>query len=246
MKRGKKCVIIDADFGLANVEVLMGIIPQFNFSDVVSGSKGISDILTEGPNGLKFISGGSGFTQLAGMTDEKITYLVESLGELDSITDIILIDTGAGISQRVIDFVTVSGEAVIITTPEPTSITDAYAIIKSIKEKKGPIPKFNIVVNRVESKKEGDEIFQKLERVCERFLEIKLHSLGSLPYDQNLVKAVKAQKPVGILYPNSPVVRSIDRVSDLLLNNSNAYASVAIVDSGVKSFMKRLINVFKQ
>jgi len=242
IKRGKRCVIIDADFGLANIEVLLGVMPKYNFTNVISGEKHILDTVTDGPGGLKFISGGSGFTQLANISDRQISYLIENITHLDEISDIILIDTGAGISNQVVDFITASNEAVIVTTPEPTSITDAYAIIKKIKEQNNVIPKFNIIVNRAESKKEGDEIFGKLERVCSKFLDIKVNNLGYLPYDPYLVKAVKAQKPVSIMYPNSAVVRNIERISEYIIDSHKA---VPVAEDGLKGFVKRLLVSFR-
>ena len=242
IKRGKRCVIIDADFGLANIEVLLGVMPKYSFANVISGEKPIIETVTEGPGGIKFISGGSGFTQLANISDRQISYLIENIAHLDDISDIILIDTGAGISKQVVDFITASNEAVIVTTPEPTSITDAYAIIKKIKEMGNIMPKFNIIVNRAESKKEGDEIFGKLERVCAKFLGIEVNNLGYLPYDQYLVKAVKAQQPVSIMYPNAPVVKNIERISEYIIDSHN---KAPMAEDGLKGFVKRLLVAFR-
>ena len=241
-KRGKRCVIIDADFGLANIEVLLGVMPKYNFTNVISGEKPIVEVVTEGPGDIKFISGGSGFTQLANISDRQISYLIENIAHLDEISDIIIIDTGAGISKQVVDFITASNEAVIVTTPEPTSITDAYAVMKKIKEQNSAMPKFHIIVNRVESKKEGDEIFGKLERVCAKFLNIEVNNLGYLPYDQYLVKAVKAQNPVSIMYPGAPVVKNIERISEYIIDSHKANP---IAEDGLKGFVKRLLVAFR-
>lgn len=242
-KQNKKVVIIDADFGLANIEVLLGIVPKNHFGDVLLGNKNIDEVLTPGPMGIQFVSGGSGLVELANISDQQMLYLIENFAYLDSISDIILIDTGAGISKSVINFIKSSNETIIVTTPEPTSVTDAYAIIKTVKEEKTYIPQFKIVVNRVEDSKEGVEIFDKLNKVSERFLGINLSHLGTIPYDKQLIKAVKKQEPVFICFPNSDSSRSIEVIGAKLLNlDISRYPA----QDGFMSFMKKLTNVFNR
>ncbi len=240
---GKRVIIIDADFGLANIEVLMGAMPKYTLLDVIKGNCGIIEALAEGPEGIKFISGGSGLSQLADMDESQVASLIESLSLLDSLADIILIDTGAGISKQVINFILASKETIIVTTPEPTSITDAYAIIKTMKEKERSLPEINILVNRTDGIKEGTEVYSKLERVCRQFLSIDVKYLGYLPNDPYLVKAVKTQVPVSIAYPASPVARRIAKISDDLLSKSR---SIEEEDRGVKGFIKNFIRKLKQ
>ncbi len=240
-KQQKRVTIIDADFGLANIEVLCGVIPRYNFGDVLNRNTTIKDALTNGPMDVKFISGGSGLGELANLSDEEQAVILNHLDVLDDVSDIILIDTGAGISKTVINFIKASNEAIIITTPEPTSITDAYAIIKTIKESKNNIPEFKIVVNRVDDYKEGLEIFEKLNKVSERFLDISLTHLGSIPYDNQLIKAVKRQQPVNIAFPNCEVAKAIENISLRVLNmNAKSVKS----EDGMKSFIRRLTNIF--
>lgn len=238
----KKVVIIDADFGLANIEVLFGVIPKYNLAHVFSGQKDIRDIISEGPNGVKFLSGGSGLRELANITDKQMSYIIEKFTYLDSVSDVILIDTGAGISDSVINFIKASKETVIITTPEPTSITDAYAIIKAAKESSGFFPEIKIIINRVDDFKEGSEVFDKINRVAKRFLDLDLVNLGYIPFDANMIKAVKSQQPMLISYPNCDASRAINSIAQRLLDSS-----IPISDQsyGIKGFMRKLSSIFK-
>lgn len=241
-KAGKRVVIIDADFGLANIDVLFGVATEYSFADVLMGGKTITEALTEGPFGIKFISGGSGIGDLANITEKQMTYLLRNFSQLDVIADVVLIDTGAGISKSVINFVKASKEAIIITTPEPTSITDAYAIIKTVKEDEAFFPEFKIVVNRVEDAKEGVEIFSKINMVTDRFLRITLTNLGSIPNDQNLAKAVRRQQPVSTCYPHSASSRAIENMCLTLLSGGGPRKAKS--EGGFMAFVKRMTNDF--
>jgi len=239
--QGQKVIIIDADFGMANIEVLFGIVPKKGLLNVLSGENQISEVITDGPEGVKFISGGSGFTDLAALNDKQLEYMLESFTYLDSMFDIILIDTGAGASNQVVNLVKASKETIIVTTPEPTSLTDAYAMIKIIKDKKISVPEMFIVINRVDDKKEGEEIYLKLNRVSHRFLGLELKLLGYIPNDDMLVKAVKAQKPVSLLYPKAASSKSIVNISRDML--SKDHFSFEESSSGA-GFLSRLAGLF--
>jgi len=245
-KLEKKVVIIDADFGLANIEVLFGIMPKYSLADILKGTKSIQDVLTDGPMGIKFISGGSGLKELSNITERQMAYFINNFSYLDSISDIIIIDTGAGISKSVVNFIKASDETIIITTPEPTSITDAYALIKTIKEESThisdkTIPDFKMVVNRVDDEEEGIEIYNKINRASSQFLKVSIENLGCIPYDRYLVKAVKHQKPATILYPECEFSKAIQRIS---YNIMNIKIETEKSQTGIKGFMKKLINIF--
>ena len=244
-KHNKRVVLIDADLGLANVEVLFGIIPRYSLADMLNGTRTVDEILTDGPMGIKFISGGSGLKELVNVTDKHLNRILENFQYLDSISDVIIIDTGAGVSNVVTNFIRASSETIIVTTPEPTSITDAYALIKAIKtgEVEGEsLPEFKLIVNRVDTTREGEEIFQKLSKVSEKFLGVKLECLGFIPMDPLLIKAVKRQQPVSVCYPNAEFTESIRAITLSLLNIKSAAGTDAKV--GIKSFIKRLVKVF--
>ena len=236
-KHGKRVSIVDADFGLANIEVLCGIIPKNTLGDVLLGKKTMDEVLSDGPEGIKFISGGSGITELANISTNQTEYVLQNLKFLDEVSDIVLIDTGAGISKSVVSLISASSEAIIISTPEPTSLTDAYTIIKTIKESEGPNPDFKIVVNRVESIKEGEDIFEKLSMVSQRFLSLSIENLGIIPYDAQLVKAVKSQKPLLLYSPESEAARAINNICSKLLALP---AEEKKSEGGFMGFLKRL------
>jgi len=221
---GKRVVILDADFGLANIEVMLGIRPQYNLADLMFRGKTLTDIITPGPENIGFISGGSGIQELTNLTRDQIVYLIQKLVELDERADIIIIDTGAGIADSVLEFVAASTEVLLIATPEPTSITDAYALLKTLNRKTDfslQDTVIKMVANRIDTYEEGKELYDKLSLVVSKFLNFKLEYLGSLPQDNIVSKAVMRQKPAMILYPNSPFPKKITEFASILCENES-------------------------
>ena len=205
-KLGKRVVILDADFGLANVEVMLGIRPKYNLAYLLFKGKSMKEIITEGPEGVSFISGGSGIRELTNLTRDQIVHLTQSLYELDELYDVIMIDTGAGIDDGIMSFICESTEVLVVVTPEPTSITDAYALLKTIDKKKefsSDLTTIRMISNRVSSFDEGKELYDKMNVVIEKFLSIRMEYLGSIPQDELVSKSVMQQKPFSLLYPNS-------------------------------------------
>ncbi len=220
-KLGKKVVIFDADFGLANVEVMLGIRPTYNLLDLIHKNKTMPEIITQGPMGIGFVSGGSGVSELASLDKNSIKLLISEMIKLDKMYDIVIIDTGAGITDSVLEFVMVSPEVLLVVTPEPTSITDAYSLLKVLRRKSefNPLYKtINVVSNRVSDEAEGNEIFAKMNTVSSKFLNTKLEYLGCIPQDKNASMAIIEQKPVVAAYPNSPVSKAIAGLAEKLLN----------------------------
>lgn len=221
-KQGKSVIIFDADFGLANIEVMFGAIPKYNLADMIFRGKDFKDIIVKGPEDIGFISGGSGINGLSNMNRDQVGYLVYKLKELETLTDIIIIDTGAGISDSVLEFVAASQEVILVTTPEPTSITDAYALLKALNNRSG-FEKENTIIkvlaNRVSNYDEGRNLFNKLGLVVEKFLKMDLKFLGIIPNDNNMSKAVISQKPVSMLYPNSESAKAYEEVANALMEN---------------------------
>jgi len=238
-KHEKRVVIMDADFGLANIEVLFGLVPKFNLKHVFDGEKTIGEIITEGPLGVKLVSGGSGIRELANMDERQMGVVIEKFSYLDTISDIILIDTGAGMSNSVINFIKASGETLIVTTPEPTSLTDSYAIVKAICNEQGNRPQFRVVVNRAEDEAEAIDVFGKISKVSKHFLDIDLDNLGYIPYDANMLRAVKKQEPVFLLYPETEAVKSIENICLKLLGVDTEGEA-----GGIRSFLKRVSGFF--
>lgn len=218
---GKRVVIIDADFGLANIEVMLGIRPTYNLADLMFRGKNLSDIITQGPENIGFISGGSGIQELTNLSKDQIIYLIRKLVELDQSVDIIIIDTGAGITDSVLEFVAASSEILLVATPEPTSITDAYALLKTVNRKSDfsiDDTVIKIISNRVTPDEDGEEIYKKLSIVVTRFLKLKLEYLGHIPIDNTVSKAVMRQRPAICEYPNSTFSNQIISFAKQLCN----------------------------
>jgi len=241
-KLGKRVVILDADFGLANVEIMLGVRPKYNLGDVLYNGKSIKEIITPGPMDVGFISGGSGIRELVGMTRSQITILVQKLYDLDELADIVIIDTGAGISESVLEFVAVSSEVLLVATPEPTSLTDAYALLKTLHKKEEFSPEntvIKVVANKTFSAREGTELYNKLDVVSERFLKFKLEYLGTVPHDANISRACIQQKPIVMAYPNSPAALSLEQ---LALKLSNTEAAVLQNKKGISQMFASFMN----
>lgn len=236
---GKRVIVIDADLGLANVDVIMGKMSKYNLSDVIKNNKDILDILEEGPNGVKFISGGSGVQDLIRLNKAQLVDLLIKLGKLDYEADIILIDTGAGLSDNVLSFVHAAKEVILVTTPEPTAITDAYALIKTIFSKDS-YKNIKIVVNRVDDEKEASNILEKLSQVTEKFIGLKLQKLGFIMNDSCVSKSVKIQQPFVLNYTKCEATKNITDIAHILLNNEGEMSS----SSGFKMFINKLTNIF--
>ena len=228
-RMGKRVVIFDADLGLANVEVMFGAVPQYNLSDLVYKGKSIREIITEGPRNIGFISGGLGIAGLSDLSKDQIVYLVHSLAELNEIADFIIVDTGAGISDSVLEFVMASPEILLVSTPEPSSLTDAYSLLKALY--RNPIflrdkVRINIIANRVNSTEEGNAVFSKLESVVSQFLKGEIYFLGMIPQDREMENAVRSQKVVSIEKPNAPSSRAFKVLTNNYLNHEYEKMSV--------------------
>ncbi len=239
-QRGYRVVIIDADLGLANVDVVMGKMSKFNLADVINSNRDIVEILEEGPHGVRFVSGGSGVSQLLKLNGTQMIDLMMKLGKLDNEADIILIDTGAGLSDTVLSFVYAAREVILVTTPEPTSITDAYALIKTIttKDKNKNI---KLIINRAENPGEAFNIMDKLNIVCEKFLGVKLQKLGYILNDSAVIKSVKSQQPFLLGYSKCEASKNLNEIADALIINAEADENNI---SGIRMFFNKLTNIF--
>jgi flagellar biosynthesis protein FlhG len=198
---GKKVIVIDADLGLANVNVMMNLIPQYNLYHVIRKQKKMSEIILDTEYGIKLVAGASGFSKIANMTEEERNSFIGEMYTLSD-ADIIIIDTSAGVSKNVLGFVAAADEVIIVTTPEPTSITDAYGIIKIIATE---VDNLNInlkmIVNRVGSAMEGKRVADRMTQIAAQFLNLKVEYLGFI-YDDPLVpQSVLRQKPFYIVDP---------------------------------------------
>lgn len=231
--QNKKVTIIDADLGLGNVDVVFGMIPKFTLANVIKREVSILDIIVKGPNGINIISGGSGIIEMVDLAREEIDNLISNFYLLDEISDYILIDTGAGINNSVVSFTEAANEIIVIVTPEPTSITDAYALLKNIKRNNKSL---KLIVNRIESTKEGHEVFNKINSATKRFLGFEIENLGFIYEDSTVKKSVKEQKPFMLKYPNTLASQGIDMVAYNLINNKREIKNI----SNFKLFLNNL------
>ncbi len=220
-KMGQRVIILDADFGLANIEIMFGTVPKHNLCDLIYQGKNIKEIITWGPAEVGFISGGSGIAGLSNLNRDYLTYIIQNLAELDAIADVILIDTGAGISDSVLEFLVASGEILLVTTPEPTSITDSYSLLKTLSRH----PRFQeeatqvkVLANRVETEEEGKSLFHKLNVVVNRYLKLPIVYLGSIPQDSQLSRAVMQQMPVSVQSPGAKSTKAFENIAATLCN----------------------------
>lgn len=238
---GKRVVVLDADFGLANIEIMLGIRPQYNLADLMFRGKSMNDIVTYGPEGIGFISGGSGINEMANLTRDQVFRLIQKMAELDQQADVIIVDTGAGIGDSVLEFVAASAEVLLVATPEPTSITDAYALLKSLNRNSSYKPGKTVVkmvANQVRGNNDADELFDKLGIVVNKFLNIDIEYLGSVPYDANMQRAVMRQEPLSIAAPNAAAARSVEKIARVLANKeeepSRAFGIMQLFSSVIR------------
>lgn len=241
-KLGQRVVILDADFGLANIEIMFGTIPKHNLSDLIYQGKNIKEIITWGPMEVGFISGGSGIAGLSNLTKDNILYIIQNLAELDSIADTIIVDTGAGISDAVMEFLVASGEILLVTTPEPTSITDSYSLLKALcrhpRYARDEV-KIKMVANKVQKQGDGENLYNKLNAVVEKYLKTPMEYLGEVPEDTSLTKAVMQQKPVSMEDPYSKSATAYEQIAAKLMNKE---VEGSIKRRGMASFFSHIFS----
>ena len=204
---GKRVVLLDADLGLANVDVILGLQPQFNLSHVLRGEKTLQEVMVEGPGGIKVVPASSGLQNMADLSTAEQAGLIRAFSEIDRDLDVLIVDTAAGISSSVVSFTRACQEIVVVVCDEPASLTDAYAFIKLLNRDYG-IYNFQILTNQVEGIQQGQNLYKKLCRVTDRYLDVTLQFMGAVPYDECLRKAVQKQTPVLHSFPSSPSARA--------------------------------------
>ncbi|MBF0226115.1 MAG: MinD/ParA family protein [Desulfobacterales bacterium] len=238
---GKKVLILDGDLGLANIDIILGINSKYNISHVVNGEKELSEIIAEGPEGIKLIPAGSGFMNLTNLTEGQKLNLLTEFESLDDNFDIFLIDTGAGISPNVIYFNIAAEECLIIVTPEPTSITDAYALMKVMHNHHGA-KYFKLLLNMVKNESEAKFVYVNLSQVVDRFLKgVLIEYVGFIPTDKMIQKSVIKRKTVIELFPDAPSSQKFHLIAQELLKFPvrNDY------DGNIKFFLNKFLNYSK-
>jgi len=233
---GKKVLIFDADLGLANIDILLGLAPKYTIEHIIKGQKKLSDIIVSGPGGIHILPGSSGVEELTNLSLSQRRRLIDEFSLLNEVYDFLLIDTPAGISSNVIYFNLAALEIINIVEPDPTSFTDAYALMKVLSVRYG-IKRFKIIVNSVDSEGQAQDIFEKLKLVSNKFLDLELEYLGFIFRDDKLIEAVRRQRAVVDLYPYSRASRCFYRITNALCDiEDNTYSS------GFQRFINKLLS----
>ncbi|MDX2481885.1 MAG: MinD/ParA family protein [Desulfuromusa sp.] len=216
-KQGKKVLVIDADLGLANIDVVLGISPDYNLNHFFNGERTLEEVMVEGPYGLKILPAGSGVQQYTRLDSQLKMRLIDSLDALEEHFDVVLIDTEAGISDNVTYFNVAAQDILVVTTPEPTAITDAYALMKLLSTQYHQ-KRFLLAVNSVRSADEGLDVFEKLTMVSGRYLDIFLDYLGCIPFDRKMHESVRQQQVMVDLYPDHKVAKAFNVLAENVID----------------------------
>lgn len=240
---GYKSLIFDADIGLANIDVLMGINSKYSLYHLLKREKTIKEIIQNGYGGLSFIAGGSGFNDLIRLSDEDLNHFVWQIEQLNGHFDFIFFDTGAGLSKETLKFIIAAQETIVITTPEPTAITDAYAIIKMIHSM-GHEVQFKLVVNKISNIKEGLSTAQKIQMVAQRFLGLDIEAIGHVPDDSHVSQAVKRQVPFTSAYPQSAATKGMNQLVARYLEQDKL-AKTRSDEAGVRGFLQKMMSFLR-
>ncbi|MGL4345385.1 MAG: MinD/ParA family protein [Cellulosilyticaceae bacterium] len=221
-QQGHTSLILDADFGLANIEIIFGERPQYNLAHYIKGHCSMEQLICHSQYGIPFISGGSGVKEMLFLNQGQVGHIAEGLKSIESVAETLIIDTGAGINEIVLKFSQLADEVLVVVTPEPASITDAYALIKTLEKELVHTPRFKIIINKADSIKEAQEVFSKLNYVTKQFLKIDLAYGGFIPYDEKLFQAVKLQKPVVVYDHRAQSSKAYEQISRSLLGQEQA------------------------
>jgi flagellar biosynthesis protein FlhG len=237
-RKGKKVLIFDADLGLANIDIIFGLDPKRNIEEIIQGGQDLSQIIVEGPEGVAIIPASSGVQELTHLTEGQKINLLNEFDNLNNRFDILLIDTGAGISSNVLYFNLAAEERIVVVTPEPTSVTDAYALIKVMFQKHG-VNHFYLLMNMVKDEKEAKAVYQNLSQVVARFMGgISIDYAGFIPRDSCLQEAVNRRKPVISSYPEAASSRHFEMLATYLIEQTERRP----IDGNIKFFWKQLMN----
>ncbi|MCQ4087207.1 MinD/ParA family protein [Saccharibacillus sp. JS10] len=237
-KLGKKVLIFDADIGMANIDVLMGVRSQYNLLHLLNREKKMSEIIQSGPDSLPFIAGGSGLTELFSLSEEDLIYFTQQIEEIAHEMDYIFFDTGAGLSKETIQFITAADECIVVTTPEPTAITDAYALVKVVHDLEHAAL-FRLVVNRASDRREAQHTADKFQLVAEKFLQLEIPVLGHVSDDPHVSQAVKKQTPFSIRFPNTQATKDVQTLALRYAEQNMQVRSDS--PKGFKSFVRRFL-----
>lgn len=234
VRRNHKVLIFDVDLSFTNIDVLLGRSPRETIVSMLEKDLSITDIMEEGPEGLKFISGGTGFSEVFHMGEGQLTKFFTELSSLHGEVDYIILDTGAGLSQENLRFILASDDVILVTTPEPTSITDAYAVVKMVTLKKRNLP-IKLLINQCTNDKEGEQTATNFKKVAEEFLNRQIEILGYIPEDRNVSMAVRGKVPLLTAFPKTAATLAMEQVTCEFLQLPVPYKL------GIRGFLLKLM-----
>lgn len=235
---GRRVMVLDADLGLANVDVLFGLQPRANLADVVRGECTLADVVLEGPAGVRLVPGASGISEMARLGAAELAGIVHAFSEYSEALDYLLVDTAPGITDDVLRFAEAAHEVLVVLRDEPTSITDAYAVIKVLSSERN-VQRFRVVTNMTRGAGDGVALFNKLARVTDRFLNVSLHHTGSIPWDERVGRAVQLQVPFCTAFPASMAAGAMRRLAE----RADGWAVPAQARGNIEFFLERLVGI---
>jgi flagellar biosynthesis protein FlhG len=238
---GRRVMLLDADLGLANVDVLLGLRPQHTLADVLAGTKSLDEILVSGPHDISIVPASSGIAKMANLSTLEHAGIVRAFSELQRPVDVLIVDTAAGIHDSIVHFCRAAQEVLVVVCNEPAALTDAYALIKVLNRDQGMF-RVRVLANMVRDLSEGRALFQKLSGVCDRFLDVTLDLAGTIPYDDYLRKSVQRQKAVTELYPRAPASRAFQKLADQV----SQWPLPQTSSGRIEFFVERLLGVGTQ
>jgi flagellar biosynthesis protein FlhG len=218
-KMGKRVVLIDVDIGLSNADVLLNVQPRFHLGHVLSGEVAPLEALISTDYGVFLLPGSNGTVSISDLTQSERDFLVDSFRRIESYADFVIIDTGAGISRNVVQFAAAADEVVVVTTPEPTAITDGYAMIKTASRQKGCGP-VRLIVNQANDRTEAGRVADRLRMVSRRFLGLEVDTLGHLLVDERIRMAVRRRRPFVVEFPRGPGALGIRQICERVLGEN--------------------------
>jgi flagellar biosynthesis protein FlhG len=233
---GKEVLLIDADLGLANLDIILNVKARHTLAHVISGQRSLEEIVLKGPAGIRLICGASGLTKMADLNEFQRQRLIQDMSQLERQVDVIVIDTGAGITRNVLSFCDASDQTLVVTTPEPTSITDAYAVIKCLSQNRGGV-KVSLLVNMAQSRQDAKSVYQRIAGVAQKFLSVVVYDAGYILRDEHVVEAVKQREPVVLAYPRCPASHCFFALAGKLNR-------AAEITAGQDGFFKKVVNWF--
>lgn len=236
-KLGKKVLLFDADIGMGNDDVLMGFLPKYNVFDIIFNNKTVEEVMIKGPHGVSLVPAGSGLSRIENLSKKKREEFINKLSALENF-DYILMDTGAGISRDVLGFISCCDELIVVTTPEPTSLTDAYSLLKAVSHFNLK-SKAKVIINRALDEKEANITFNKLNNAVSKFLRVEMEYLGMVSEDRKLVQSVRAQEPFIISYPNCDASKDIEKIAVKLIGDGSSNSGL-----GIQGLFKKIFSIF--